>query len=191
MNDDIKHFYTEPISIKEHNEETNKTQIIEKVLQIELIPVEPIHEESKAIFDYFIELDEPVDLMEIQNNFPELISVIYESYYTNIDLYEKLSMHYRDGLSGSADAWRYALYFTELMLKYEPTIASMERIGDFNTHNIHYCIIKLNSLEEKFFLEDDTVKYLIGRRNRAFEDQPANEEFDKLAEAWLQQVKNK
>jgi hypothetical protein len=69
----------------------------------------------------------------------------------------------------------------------------MEYIGDFNTHNLHYCIIRLNSIENKFILEDDTVRYLINRRNKAFEDanRPNDEEFDKLAKVWLQHVKNK
>lgn len=193
MNKGIKHFYTEPVSIEEYHQETDKPQIIEKNMQIELIPVEPINKSSKAIFNHFTKSNKPIDLMEIQNNFPEFINIIHESYYTNMSLYEKLSMDYRDGLSGSTDAWRDALYLTELMLKYEPTIASMEYIGDFNTHNLHYCIIRLNSIENKFILEDDTVRYLINRRNKAFEDanRPNDEEFDKLAKVWLQHVKNK
>ena len=194
MNKGSKHFYIEPIPIEESHEETDEIQIIEKDMQIELIPVKPANNSSKVIFDHFIKLDAPIDLMEIQNNFPEFINTIYASYYTNMELYEKLSMHYRDGLGGSTDAWRDALYLTELMLKYEPTIASMEHIGDFNTHNLHYCIIKLNSLGEKFLLEDDTVRYLITRRNKAFEDQPSNkksEEFDELVELWLQRIRKK
>ena len=191
MDNEIKHFYTEPVQFEIYLKKIGKIRTIEKDMQIELVPVEPINEASKAIFDYFIELNEPLDLMEIQNNFPEFIGIIYESYYTNMDLYEKLSMHYRDGLGGSTIAWRDALYFTELMLKYEPTIASMQHIGDFNTYNLNYCIIKLNELGEKFFLEDDTVRYLINRRNKAYEDKPPDKKFDKLVELWLHQIKKK
>ena len=191
MNDDIKHFYAEPVEIEIYLKKIGKIRTIQRDMQIELIPVEPINETSRAIFNYFIKLDEPIDLMEIQNNFPELMKLIYESYYNNMDLYEKLSMQYRDGLNGSTDAWRYALYFTELMLKYEPTIASLEHLGDFNTYNLNYCIIKLNSLGEKFLLEDDTVQYLINRRNKAFGDQISDKKFDNLVKLWRHHIKSK
>ena len=189
MNNDVKCFYTEPVQIEMYLEKIGETQTIQRDLQIELIPVEPINTTSREIFNYFVELNNPIDIMEIQNNFPELISVIYDSYYNNMDLYEKLSIHYRNGLNDSTDAWRLALYFTELMLKYEPTIASLEYIGDFNTHNLNYCITKLNSLGEKFLLEDNTVRYLINRRNKAFKDQPSDKKFDKLAQLWSQYIK--
>ena len=64
-------------------------------------------------------------------------------------------------------------------------------IGDFQTHNLNYMIIKLNSLNERFLLEDSTVAYLIKRRNSAYQNQPRDKEFDKLVELWEYNVKEK
>ena len=98
-------------------------------------------------------------------------------------------MHYKSGLSGSEGSWRQALYFTELLIKYEPTLASTQVIGDFQTYNLNYLIKKLTQLEESFLLEDSIVKYLIKRRNYAREGLPPDKEFDKLVELWEYNIK--
>ena len=188
--DKNKHYYIEPVEIEVYLKKAGKVRTVIKDLYVELIPVEPASEKSREVFDAFLKKDEPIDLMEVQNLFPEFIRVIYDSYYKNMDLYEKLSMHFKSGLTGSIDSWRMALYFTELLLKYEPTIAS-QAIGDFQTHNLNYLIIKLNSLNERFLLEDSTVAYLIKRRNSAYQNQPRDKEFDKLVELWEYNVKEK
>lgn len=186
-----KNYYVEPVEIEIYLKKAGKVRTIIKDLYIELIDVIPSGKKSQEIFDYFISQNEPIDLMEVQNQFPELIPVIYDSYYQNMDLFEKLSMHFKAGLGGSNDAWRMALYFTELLIKYEPTIASTQIIGDFQTYNLNYLIITLNKLEELFLLEDSIVTYLIKRKNRAYEGSPRDKEFDKLVELWEYNIKEK
>jgi hypothetical protein len=188
--DKTKNYYIEPVEIEVYLKKAGKVRTVIKDLHVELIPLEPVSQKSKQIFDTFREKDEPIDLMEVQNYYPEYIKLIYDSYYQNMDLFEKLSMHFKSGLTGSVDSWRMALYFTELLLKYEPTIAS-RNIGDFQTYNLNYLIVKLNSLKEPFLLEDSTVAYLIKRRNAAYKDQPRDKEFDKLVELWEYNVKEK
>ncbi|HNW28939.1 MAG TPA: hypothetical protein PKN50_10715 [Spirochaetota bacterium] len=185
-----KNYYIEPVEIEVYLKKAGKVRTVIKDLHVELIPVEPSNEKSREIFEHFGVKGEPIDLMEVQNEFPELIKAIYDSYYQNMDLFEKLSMHFKSGLTGSNDSWRMALYFTELLMKYEPTVAS-KLIGDFQTHNLNYLIIKLNQLKEPFLLEDSTVAYLIKRRNMAYKDQPRDKEFDKLVELWEYNVKEK
>jgi hypothetical protein len=184
-----KYYYLEPVEIEIYLKKIGKVRTIIKDMYIELIDVEPINEKSKMIFDYFKEKNEPIDLMEVQNNFPEFIKIIYDSYYKNMDLYEKLSIHFKSGLAHSPVAWRQALYLNELLLKYEPTIASTRYLGDFQTFNLNYNIMKLNDLEEKFLLEDSTVAYLIKRRNSAYKNKPKDREFDKLVELWEYNLK--
>jgi hypothetical protein len=188
--DTSKNYYVEPVEIEVYLKKAGKVRTVIKDLHVELIPLEPVSQKSKQIFDTFREKDEPIDLMEVQNYFPEYIKLIYDSYYQNMDLFEKLSMHFKSGLSGSVDSWRMALYFTELLLKYEPTVAS-RIIGDFQTYNLNYLIVKLNGLKEPFLLEDSTVAYLIKRRNSAYRDQPHDKEFEKLVELWEYNVKEK
>jgi hypothetical protein len=188
--DPNKHYYVEPVEIEVYLKKAGKVRTVMKDLFVEIIPVDPVSEKSKEIFDNFIEKDEPIDLMEVQNYFPEYIKIIYDSYYQNMDLFEKLSMHFKSGLSGSIDSWRLCLYFTELLLKYEPTVAS-KVIGDFQTHNLNYLIIKLNAAGETFLLEDSTVAYLIKRKNMSSRHLPRDKEFDKLVELWEYNVKEK
>lgn len=183
-------YYIEPVEIEVYLKKAGKVRTVVKDLYVELVPVEPLNEKSRMIFDAFREKNEPIDLMEVQNLFPEYIKIIYDSYYQNMDLFEKLSMHFKSGLTGSVDSWRMALYFTELLLKYEPTVAS-KSIGDFQTYNLNYLIIRLNELKEGFLLEDSTVAYLIKRYNIHYRDRPRDKEFDKLVELWEYNVKEK
>ncbi len=188
--DPQKNYYVEPVEIEVYLKKAGKVRTVIKDLYVELIPAEASNEKSREIFESFRAKGEPIDLMEVQNEFPEFIKTIYDSYYQNMDLFEKLSMHFKSGLTGSTDSWRMALYFTELLMKYEPTVAS-KLIGDFQTYNLNYLIIKLNQLKEPFLLEDATVAYLIKRRNMAYRDQPRDKEFDKLVELWEYNVKEK
>lgn len=191
MNDKQKKYYVEPVEIEIYLKKAGIVRTIIKDLKIELVEVEPNNEKSREIFDLFKSMVEPIDLMEVQNNFPQYIKIIYDSYYKNMELFEKLSMHFKSGLAGINESWRSALYFTELLLKYEPSVASTEVLGNFNTYNLVYIINKLNSLGEKFLLEDSTVYYLIKRRNETYKDSPADREFDKLVELWEYNVKKK
>ncbi|MCX7679687.1 MAG: hypothetical protein N2316_10785 [Spirochaetes bacterium] len=184
-------YYVEPVEIEIYLKKAGKVRTIIKDLYIELVDVKPINKHSEKIFDYFIKRDEPIDLMEVMNVFPEYMTVIFDSYYQHINLYEKLSMYFKNALAGSIDSWRLALYFVEMLLKYEPTIASANVLGDFQTHNLNYLIRKLNSLQQKFLLEDSTVEYLIKRYYQAHEGEPRDPVFDKLVELWRYNVKEK
>jgi len=191
MSDNEKKYYIEPVEIEIYLKKAGIVRTIIKDLKIELIEVEPKNEKSREIFDLFKSLNEPIDLMEVQNIFPQYIKAIYDSYYKNMELFEKLSMHFKSGLAGINDSWRSALYFTELLLKYEPTVTSTEILGNFSTYNLIYLINKLNELGDKFLLEDSTVYYLIKRRNEAYKDSPPDREFNKLVELWEYNVKGK
>ncbi len=184
-------YYIEPVEIEIYLKKSGKVRTIIKDLYVDLIDVVPVTENAQKIFAHFKELDQPIDLMEIMNVFPEYMRVIYDSYYQNIELFEKLSMHLQSSITGSHDSLRMALYFTELLLKYEPTVASTQYIGDFQTHNLNYLIRKLNTMGDSFSLEDSTVLYLIKRRHHAFADRPADPEFDKLVELWKYNIREK
>ncbi|TAL37124.1 MAG: hypothetical protein EPN93_06790 [Spirochaetes bacterium] len=183
--------YVEPVEIEIYLKKSGKVRTIIKDLFIELIDVLPSNEHSEKIFHHFLEKDSPIDLIEIMNEFPEYMRAIYDSYYQHFDLFEKLSRHFQQGTTGSIDALRLALYFTELLIKYEPTLASSKFIGDFETYNLNYLIRRLNTTGEKFMLEDSTVSYLIKRRNKAHENEPPNREFLKLVELWKYNVREK
>lgn len=191
MDEDEKknNYYVEPVEIEIYLKKSGKVRTIIKDMYVELIDVAPNNEHSAKIFKYFQERGEAIDLMEIMNVFPEYMTVIYASYYQYTELFEKLSMHLQAAAGGSIDSLRMSLYFTELLIKYEPTVASTNYIGDFLTYNLNFLIRRLNATGESFLLEDSTVAYLIKRRNKAYEGKPANREFDKLVELWQYNVK--
>lgn len=192
MNQNNKYnYYVEPVEIEIYLKKAGTVKTIVKELVIELVDVVPELEFSKKMFKFFIEKDEPIDLIEAQNYFPEIILPVSISYYQTIELYEKLSIHIKTGLGGSNDSWRQCIYFTELLMKYEPTLASLEYLGDFHTYNLNYLIRKLNSINEHFILEDSTVAYLIKRKREAYKDMPTDKEFDKLVELWEYNLKEK
>lgn len=184
-------YYIEPVEIEVYLKKAGKVRTIIKDLYIELIDVKPKNEHSTKTFNYFIEKDQPIDLMEIMNIFPEFITAIFDSYYQHISLYEKLSMHFKAGLTGSTDSLRQALYLSELLLKYEPTLASANYLGNFQTYNLNYLIRKLNTVKQDFLLEDGTVFYLIKRQRDAYANQPPDREFEKLVELWEYNVREK
>ncbi len=183
--------YVEPVEIEIYLKKAGKVRTIIKDLKIPLVEVEPENKHSKKIFGHFSEKDEPIDLMEVMNMFPEYMTIIFDSYYQHTALFEKLSMHFKSGMGGSVDSWRQALYFVELLMKYEPTIASSNYLGDFQTHNLNYLIRRLNSLEQNFLLEDSTVAYLLKRHYKSLEGTPRDREFDKLVELWQYNIKEK
>jgi hypothetical protein len=186
-------FYIEPVEIEIYLKKAGTIKTIVKDLFIELVDSVPTTEISTKIFKFFQDKDEPIDLIILQDNFPETILAYIESYYQYTNLYERLSMHMRSYLSGSIDALRQSLYLTELLMKYEPTLASLEVLGDFSTYNLNYFIRKLNALNEEFLLEDKTVEYLINRRRRKYEEreEEQDKEFEKLVELWYYNIKEK
>ncbi len=190
---DKNNYYIEPVEIEIYLKKAGTVKTIIKDLYIELVDEDPLPENAIKIFDYFREKDQPIDLIELQNRFPEMILPVIESYYRFIDLYEKLSMHFRSALSGSIDSLRQALYMTELLMKYEPTLCSLKLIGDFSTYNLNYLIRKLNQNNEEFLLEDSTVEYLIKRHRSKHENDEdgSNKEFEKLVELWQYNLKEK
>ncbi|MCU0843909.1 MAG: hypothetical protein MUC76_03170 [Spirochaetes bacterium] len=184
-------YYVEPVEIEIYLKKSGKVRTIIKDMYVELVEVEPHNEHSRKIFGHFREIDSPIDLIEIMNIFPEYLKPIYDSYYQHMDLFEKLSMHLQSAAGGSIDSLRLSLYFIELLIKYEPTVASIDYIGDFQTHNLNFLIKKLNGLGETFLIEDSTVAYLIKRRNKAYEGKPRDREFEKLVELWQYNIKEK
>lgn len=184
-------YYMEPVEIEIYFKKAGTVKTIIKELFIELIDPVPGFPTAERIFTFYREQDQPIDIIDAQNNFPEIILPVTNSYFHHMDLYDKLSYHIQTGLAGSHDGWRQALYFTELLMKFEPSLASLEHIGDFHTYNLNYLIRKMNSLNEQFLLEDSTVMYLITRQRKAHEDDPPDKEFDKLVELWQYNIKEK
>jgi hypothetical protein len=188
---DKTNYYIEPVDIEIYLKKAGTVKTIIKNLYIELFDDDPKPAFAKQLFAYFTEQKSPIDLIEAQNVFPETILPFNNSYYQYEHLYNKLSLHIQSGLSGSVDSWRQCVYLTELLMKFEPTIASLEVFGDFHTFNLNYLIRTLNMLGHHVLLEDMTVAYLIKRSRKAKSDIPIDPEWEKLVELWEYNLKEK
>ena len=190
---DKTNYYTEPVEIEIYLKKPGTVKTIIKNLYSELVDEEPKPEFAKKLFNHFRTMDEPIDLIEAQNYFPEIILPFSNSYFQFESLYEKLSMHFQSAIAGSIDSWRQSLYLTELLMKYEPTIASLEILGDFHTYNLNYIIRRLNTERQTVALEDATVAYLVKRirKARAERDEKPDAEFEKLVELWEYNLKER
>jgi hypothetical protein len=188
---DKTNFYIEPVDIEIYLKKAGTVKTIVKNLYIELIEEKPTLPFSKKLFAYFDERSEPIDLIEALNVFPEIIMPFNNSYYQYEHLYNKLSQHFQSGIGGSTDSWRQAMYLTELLMKYEPTIASLELFGDFHTYNLNYLVRTLNRLEQQILLEDTTVAYLIKRARKNRPEDEVDPEWEKLVELWEYNLKEK
>jgi len=190
---DKTNFYIEPVEIEIYLKKAGTVKTIIKNLYIELIDEEPKLEFSRKLFTHFQSMDEPIDLIEAQNYFPEIILPFSNSYFQFENLYVKLSMHFQAAIGGSIDSWRQSLYLTELLMKYEPTIAALEILGDFHTYNLNYIIRKLNRADQTIALEDSTVAYLIKRHRKAMAEkgEKPDPEFEKLVELWEYNLKER
>ena len=183
--EDKTNYYVEPVEIEIYLKKAGTVKTIVKSLYIELVEEEPKLEFAKKLFSHFGAMDEPIDLIEAQNYFPEIILPFSNSYYQFESLYEKLSIHFQAAIAGSVDSWRQSLYLTELLMKYEPTIASLEILGDFHTYNLNYIIRKLNISNQTVALEDATVAYLVKRQRKSHAEKgiKPDPEFEKTSRA--------
>jgi hypothetical protein len=188
--EDNTNYYIEPVDIEIYLKKAGTIKTIVKNLYIELAEEVPKPAFGKKLFAHFAAINEPIDLIEAQNVFPEIILPFNNSYYQHESLYTKLSMHFQSGLGGSTDSWRQAVYLTELLMKFEPTISSLELFGDFHTYNLNYLIRVLNTKNSPAILEDSTVYYLI-KRMRMFHPDSIDAEWEKLVELWEYNIKEK
>ena len=88
------------------------------------------------------------------------------------------------------EAYRKAFYLCESAAEYEPTLASLEILGDFLTWNLNYLIRTLNKRQFHFSASDRTTAYLIKRRNIKWEaeDLPYDENFKILTALFFEQA---
>lgn len=82
------------------------------------------------------------------------------------------------------------MFHTEALMKWEPTVATLEFLGPYTIYNLNWLIRKLNEAEEEFSLEDETISVLIKRRNEYWEENslPIDEDFELFAALFYEQA---
>ena len=188
---DIHNYYIEPVVIEYYIPKESRFAYETKLLYIELVDPEPVNENQALILDYFQKKNQPIDVIEAMNAFPQYIRPILQSYNVYMEIHEKTSMEYKAGLEGENPvAIRRALYLNEVLRKKEPKLASLEILGDYTTYNINWCIRFLNQASVEHTLEDKTVEYLI-KLHRLQQEKMGfalDERFEILAEIYMEQA---
>jgi len=183
-------YYKEPVTIEYYIPKESRFAYQIKYLYIRLHDPEPIAENPKLIMGYFKDRNEPIDVMKVMDEFPQFLVTLLDLLSPYMALMESLARNIQDGHSGDTLAYRRALHITEVLRKFEPSLISLEFMGDYTTYNINWFIRKLNAEKIDFSLEDPTVEYLINRYRKfaaeAGEEIP--ERFNILSDIYLDQA---
>lgn len=183
-------YYKEPVTIEYYIPKESRFAYQVKYLYIPLFDPEPRNDNAKLVLNHFKELNEPIDLMKVMDEFPQFLVRMLDYLSPQMGIIENMSRGIQDGLSGESDAFKRALYTCEVLRKFEPSIVALEIVGDYTTFNINWLIRKLNSLQVEFSLEDPTVEFLM-RRYRQIADERGEiipERFEILAQIYLDQA---
>jgi hypothetical protein len=183
-------YYKEPVTIEYYIPKESRFAYQVKYLYVPLYDPIPHNDNARLVMEHFKNLGEPIDLMKVMDEFPQFLVKMLDYLSPQMGIIESLSRSIQDGLAGEHESFRKALYTCEVLRKFEPSIVSLEIVGDYTTYNINWLIRKLNSLQMEFSLEDPTVEFLIQRyrRHAAEAGEVIPERFEILAQIYLDQA---
>jgi hypothetical protein len=180
-------YYVEPVWIEYYVPKDSRFITEIRYLYIPLI--DPPFDERYPLLNEMMNKNLFFDVVNVLNEHPEHTSIILESYQETFHFFEKISQAIKEA-KYNPESYRTAFYLCETMMKFEPTIAYLEVLGDYISWNLNWLIRKLNELHIEFSAEDDTVSYLIKRRNIYWEENqlPYDERFEILAALFYDQA---
>jgi hypothetical protein len=188
--DEKIHYYKEPIWIEYYIPKESRFALETKFLFIKLI--DPIPREGKdQILKKAQEENSFIDLTTFFDSSGNESELIQKSYKSQLPILLSISdLLFQFNLKGDADFLRPAAYLVETLMSIEPTLATLELLGDFTLHNLHWLIRKLNENKVEFSLEDRTIMLLTKRRNIYWEEQnlPDDEDFELFAALFFEQA---
>ena len=188
--DEQINYYKEPIWIEYYIPKESRFALETKYLYIYLI--DPIPREK---YDFILkeaqEKNEFINLYTLVNSDKEYSALVKNSYLNHLGILETMSDNIN--LFHEQEDYEFLknnLYLTEVLMMFEPTLATLELLGDYSIHNLQWLIRKLNTKQINFSLEDRTISLLIKRRNEYFEEQdlPIDEDFELLSALFFEQA---
>lgn len=185
------HYYKEPIWIEYYIPKESRFALETKYMFIKLIDVIPRNHPHDEILREAAKWDALIDIIGVIEKYPEYEPIIKSSYRNFYSMFEKISASYDEyRKTGDANSLKIPVYLTETLMLFEPTIASLEVLGEFTMYNLNWLIRKLNSQGIDFSLEDRTTSILIKRRNELWEENnfPVDDDFELLSALFYEQA---
>jgi len=187
--DEQINYYKEPIWIEYYIPKESRFALETKYLFILLIP--PTPRPSDQILIQAQKEDTFINLLTLANSKESYANVIKKSYINSLSILETISDNleqYEE--SKNAEFLKIPVYLTETLMLTEPTLATLEVLGEYSVHNLIWLIKKLNRGGVTFSLEDRTISLLIKRRNEFFEEKdfPVDDDFELLSALFFEQA---
>ncbi|GBF48602.1 hypothetical protein LPTSP4_01020 [Leptospira ryugenii] len=185
------HYYREPIWIEYYIPKESRFAYETKYLFIRLFDPVPTEEDSDKELQKAIAGRHIVDLWKFSQESEENKKLIFSSYQNTLGMLETVSQiywNYRE--TKNPEELKTACYLVEALMKYEPTLASLQKFRDYSIYNLNFLIRLLNQTKQEFSLEDATVSLLIKRRNETWERENfvEDEDFDLLSALFFEQA---
>lgn len=184
-------FYKEPIWIEYYIPKESRFAYETKFLFIYLVDTLEREDGLDRYLKIYKDKNELFDLVQFIEDFPKNKSQVLSSYHDRLGMYETIHNSYTQyKVSRDPIDLKSACYVTEALMKFEPTVASLELFPDFLLYNLNWLIREMNRGRVNFSLEDTTISLLIKRRNEHWErnNLPEDEDFDLLSALFYEQA---
>ena len=179
--------YREPIRIEYYIPKDSRFVVETRYLHIPLI--DPVPEEKHQVLRDYMDRNLFFDVLRIMDENPQYITDILDAYANSMDLMESLARHIREA-KFEPELYKPAFYICEALAEYEPTIVSLEILGEFVAWNLNWLVRQMNHIGIEFSASDKTVSYFIKLRNIHHEENslPYDERFEILAALFYEQA---
>lgn len=184
------YYYKEPIWIEYYIPKESRFAQEIKFLFIKLIDAVPRTGKDIIIEKAFLS-DSFIDILSLINEYPEYTDLLKKSYQKFLPMLETISDNVKQfAVTGDCEFLKVPVYLTETMILFEPTLATLEFLGEYTIYNLNWLIKRLNIGNINFSLEDRTICILIKRRNDYWDEQklPIDEDFDIMAALFFEQA---
>jgi len=185
------HYYREPIWIEYYIPKESRFAYETKYLFVRLSDPVPTNDPSDAELKLAIQEKRIIDIWKYSHEHLDLKEFILNCYHSTKTMLETISLIYWSFKeTKNTEELKTACYLTEALLKYEPTLASLQLFRDYVIYNLNFFIRELNRAKVDFSMEDATVSLLIKRRNELWEEKKyvEDEDFDLLAALFFEQA---
>ncbi|MFN3605135.1 MAG: hypothetical protein ACK4UJ_10530 [Leptonema sp. (in: bacteria)] len=178
--EELNDYYVEPVTIEYYVPKDSK--FINEVRYLYIPLIDPPFDEKYPILNEKMKKNSFFSIIEVLEEYPEYTSLILESYRDIFSFLERIEESLKEARS-NPEFYKTCFYLCERIFKFEPTLAYLEILGDYISWDLNWLIRKLNENKIKFSAEDDTIAYLIKRRNLYWEENqlPFDERFEILA----------